>query len=116
MSEDAAMLEALLHLERYGLVLLEQATDLETLQRVADVTGGRTFQALDREQLEQARLGISQLEPELYETISFRPRQSLHYLPVGVALVLFLVYHCLSAVLAWWRHRPAAASAGGGDA
>jgi Ca-activated chloride channel family protein len=93
----------------------EEALDLETLKRVADVTGGRTFQALDREQLEQARQGISQLEPELYETISFRPRQSLHYLPVGFALVLFLIYHSLSAGLAWWRHRPAAAGTGGDD-
>ncbi len=92
----------------------EEALDLETLERVADLTGGRTFQALDREQLERARASISQLEPELYETISFRPKQSLHYLPIGLALMLFLFYHCLSAILAWWRQRPASVTSGGG--
>ncbi len=87
----------------------EEALDTDTLQRVSGLTGGRYFQALDREQLTRAYAAIGELEPELYETISFRPRQSLHWVPVGVALILYLCYH---GVAAWqtWR-RPGAADA-----
>jgi Ca-activated chloride channel family protein len=77
----------------------EEALDLETLERVAEVSGGQTFQALDQEQLRRAYEAIGQLEPELYETISYRPRQSLHWVPVGLVVILYLVYHSLAA----WR-------------
>jgi len=81
----------------------EEALDIDTLQRVSEITGGRYFQALDREQLAQAYLAIGELEPELYETISFRPRQSLHWVPVGVALLLYLCYHSFGAWQTWRR-------------
>jgi Ca-activated chloride channel family protein len=83
----------------------EEALDIDTLQRVSEITGGRYFQALDREQLAQAYLAIGELEPELYETISFRPRQSLHWVPISVALSLYLVYHSLGAWRTWRRLR-----------
>ncbi len=88
----------------------EEALDIATLQRVSEITGGRYFQALDREQLAQAYLAIGELEPELYETISFRPRQSLHWVPVSVALSLYLVYHSLGAWRTWRRMRAANAA------
>ena len=75
----------------------EEALDTDTLQRVSELTGGRYFQAFDREELAQAYTAIGELEPELYETISFRPRQSLHWVPVGVALVLYMLYHSVGA-------------------
>lgn len=77
----------------------EEALDIETLERVSEVTGGRHFQALDQDQLRGAYEAIGELEPELYETISYRPRQSLHWVPVGLAVVLYLIYHSLAA----WR-------------
>jgi len=81
----------------------EEALDTDTLQRVSELTGGRYFQALDHEQLAQAYEAIGELEPELYETISFRPRQSLHWVPVGVALTLYLFYHGFGAWQTWRR-------------
>jgi Ca-activated chloride channel family protein len=75
----------------------EEALDIATLQRVSELTGGRYFQALDREQLAQAYEAIGELEPELYETISFRPRQSLHWVPVSAVFVLYLLYHSFGA-------------------
>ncbi len=81
----------------------EEALDIDTLQRVSEVTGGRYFQALDQRQLADAYLAVSELEPQLYETISFRPRQSLHWVPVSAALSLYLIYHCIGAWQAW-RH------------
>ena len=81
----------------------EEALDIDTLQRVSELTGGRYFQALDQQQLLQAYQTVGELEPELYETISFRPRQSLHWVPVSVALSLYLLYHALGAWRSWRR-------------
>ena len=71
----------------------EDALDLETLSRVSEIAGGRTFQALDQAQMRQAYRTIGELEPELYETISFRPRQSLHWAPMALVAVLYLLFH-----------------------
>jgi Ca-activated chloride channel family protein len=76
----------------------EESLDLETIERVSEVTGGQAFQALDQEQLRQAYLAIGELEPALYETLSFRPRRSLHSAPIGLALLLFWIYHSLRAL------------------
>ena len=81
----------------------EQALDIDTLQRVSEITGGRYFQALDQDELLRAYRAIGELEPELYETISFRPRQSLHWVPLSVALALYLLYHGLGAWRTWRR-------------
>ncbi|MBT4518840.1 MAG: VWA domain-containing protein [Halieaceae bacterium] len=83
----------------------EEALDIETIDRVSEVTGGHSFQAMDRVQLRQAHQTIAKLEPELYETISFRPRQSLHHLPIAAAVVLYWVYHSWGAWRTWRRHR-----------
>lgn len=79
----------------------EEALDTQTLDRVSELTGGKQFQALDQEELQQAYKTIGELEPQLYETISFRPRQSLHWLPIGVALVLYSLYHGLGTWRTW---------------
>ncbi len=81
----------------------EEALDIDTLQRVSEVTGGQYFQALDREALGRAYRAIGELEPELFETISFRPRESLHWVPVGLVLTLYIIYHLWRI----WATRPA---------
>ena len=88
----------------------EEALDLDTIRRVSEVTGGRDFQALDRGQLESAYRAIGELEPELYETVSFRPRQSLHWAPVAVAVGLYWLFHSWGAWRTWraWRRGSAA--------
>jgi Ca-activated chloride channel homolog len=88
----------------------EEALDTATIERVSEVSKGRDFQALDRDQLRQAYQTIGELEPELYETLSFRPRQSLHWVPVALSLCLYLIYHSLGAWQTWrsWRSSNAA--------
>ena len=83
----------------------EEALDLDTITRVSEVTGGRDFQALDRSQLEAAYRTIGELEPELYETVSFRPKQSLHWVPVAIAVGLYWLFHSWGAWRTWrsWR-------------
>lgn len=76
-------------------MLVTPGTDLdpETLQAIADTTGGRYFQATDTAQLEQVYDELDRLEPSVRDTRSFRPLQSLFAWPAGAAL-------CLSALLA----------------
>ena len=88
----------------------EEALDLETIERVSEVTGGQAFQALDQDQLRQAYEVIAEMEPELYETLSFRPRQSLHYVPIALALMLFLIFHTLGAMRNWRQMRTSRAA------
>ena len=103
---DAAKVAAAHNIRIYSIAMGdpttvgEEAIDFKTIERIAEVTGGQAFEALDQLQLEQAYQTIGELEPELYETTSFRPRKSLHYLPIGIALTLFWIYHCVRA----WRY------------
>jgi Ca-activated chloride channel family protein len=79
----------------------EEALDMATILRVSEVTGGQHFEALDQQELTRAYQTIADLEPQLYETISFRPRLSLHWLPISVALVLYTLYHSYGTWRSW---------------
>jgi Ca-activated chloride channel family protein len=79
----------------------EEALDTDTLERVSEVTGGQSFEALDQQALQRAYKTIAELEPELYETISFSPQQSLHWLPISVALILYTLYHSFGTWRTW---------------
>lgn len=69
----------------------EQALDTETLRQVAATTGGEFFLALDREELEKIYVSLDRLEPDVRETISYRPKRPLFHLPVGAVLLLGVV-------------------------
>jgi Ca-activated chloride channel family protein len=105
---DAAKVAAAFNIRIYTIAIGdpasvgEDALDMETIARVSEVSGGQYFQALDQQQLFEAYKAIAELEPELYETTSFRPRQSLHWLPIGIAMLLYTLYHLLGA---WRRGR-----------
>lgn len=71
----------------------EEALDEDTLRRVAEITGGVYFQAIDRQQLIATYTAIAALEPELYETTSFRPRHSMHHIPLALVMLYYLLYH-----------------------
>ena len=70
----------------------ESALDLDVLESIAEVTDGGFYHALDRGQLENAYRDIAQLEPEEYETLSYRPRRTLHHYPLGVIIIGYLVF------------------------
>lgn len=104
---DAAKVAATYHIRIYTIAIGdpasagEEALDMDTIERVSEVTGGQSFQALDQRELQQAYQTIGELEPQLYETISFRPRQSLHWLPLSVALILYSLYHAFWTWRTW---------------
>jgi Ca-activated chloride channel family protein len=80
----------------------EEALDLDVLQSIADITGGGAYQALDRTQLQQIYEDIAELEPEEYETLSFRPRFSLHHYPLVIIVTGYLLFFSLMMI----RSRP----------
>ena len=78
----------------------EEAMDIEVLEKVTALTGGVSYQALNRQELDEIYQRIAQLEPELYESLSYRPTTSLHYYPIiFIACVYCLLYLLLGRVL-----------------
>ena len=72
--------------------------DLEALQDVAEATGGRLFDASDREALESVYRQIDALTPEEIETTSYRPTRPLFFWPLGAAVMLVFAYHLVMAI------------------
>ncbi|MDR9826784.1 VWA domain-containing protein [Vibrio sp. FNV 38] len=68
----------------------EQALDMEVIQQIALRTGGESYEALNREQLIAAYDSINDLEPLLYDSQTYWPKQSLHSHLLGMVLVLYL--------------------------
>lgn len=66
----------------------EQALDVETLQRIAELTEGAYYQALDNQRLITVSQQIAAMEPELFETLNYRPRQQLLQWPVMLLALL----------------------------
>ena len=73
----------------------EQKLDETTLQDIAARTGGRFYRAMDREQLERIYQDLEQLEPQEFETLSYRPKRALFHWPLGSTTILILGYHGL---------------------
>ena len=104
---DAAKVAAAYNIRIYTIAIGdpasvgEEALDIDTIERVTEITGGESFEALDQQALQRAYRTIAELEPDLYETISFRPRQSLHWLPLCVALIFYTLYYGCRTWHAW---------------
>jgi Ca-activated chloride channel family protein len=74
----------------------EEALDISALQRVAEITGGIFYQALDRQQLKEIYQRIGELEPQLFEAQSYRPRTDLHHIPMGLVTLLMSLFMLLT--------------------
>ena len=57
----------------------EEALDLKVLNTISNLTSGATYQAFDKQELEEVYQKIAELEPDEYETLSYRPKVSLHH-------------------------------------
>ncbi len=62
--------------------------DEGTLTRIAELTGGRYFRARNPQELAEIYSLLDQLEPIELDVATYRPRQALGYLPLGLALLL----------------------------
>lgn len=93
---DAAKVAAAYNIKIYTIAIGdpqavgEKKVDLEVLNTIAEVTGGANFQALDRDELQQVYQQIDQLEPQLFDSKSFRARTSVHHYPLIIMLLVYL--------------------------
>ena len=65
--------------------------DEETLQEIAEMTGGQYFQAKDEVRLQEIYTEVDKLEPIEYEETENRPTTLLYYYPLSAALGLLLL-------------------------
>ncbi|SFU02257.1 Ca-activated chloride channel family protein [Algoriphagus locisalis] len=65
--------------------------DEQTLQEIAEMTGGQYFQAKDEQRLQEIYAEVDKLEPIEYEEEENRPTTLLYYYPLGAALGLLLL-------------------------
>ena len=76
----------------------EAKMDLDVLETIASTTGGAAFFAEDRAELEDIYRRIDALTPEEIETTSYRPTRPLYYWPLGLAVILTILYHAMLVV------------------
>lgn len=65
--------------------------DEATLEYIANTTGGRYFRARNPKELLDIYALLDELEPIEQDAEVFRPRQTLYYWPLGIAMVLSLL-------------------------
>ena len=91
----------------FGMRLLRQASDFDpaTLERIAEVTGGRYFAAGSREELEAVYAELDRLEPNRRDERRYRPQRALFVWPAALALLLSVVLVMLETgpVASPWR-------------
>ncbi|MFM2580934.1 vWA domain-containing protein [Vibrio fortis] len=68
----------------------EVALDMETIRRIAEESGGSAFEALNRDELQKAYAEIGELEPQLYESTTYRPKQTIHHHLMAIVVVMYL--------------------------
>ena len=64
-----------------------------TLEAIAKATGGTSFLALDRDQLDGIYRSIDEIEKVDLQTASYRPRRPLFQWPLGIAALLLIAFY-----------------------
>lgn len=77
----------------------EDKLDEAALRDVASVTGGSFFRALDRVQLADIYRQLDQIETRRIDTVGFRPRRDIYWVPLGAGLLLTLIAHAALLLL-----------------
>nr|WP_010130585.1 VWA domain-containing protein [Microbulbifer agarilyticus] len=88
---------------RFGARRVNPSRDLdsETLQAIADKTGGKYFRAHNPQELAQIYQELDRLEPVEQEAETYRPLKSLYVWPLGLALLLALIWSSLPFIGNW---------------
>jgi Ca-activated chloride channel family protein len=82
----------------------EDKVDLDALQRIADITGGRAFRALGKEEdLVDVYQTLDRITPEKVKREIYRPQRDFFWIPLAVALLIFTLYHSLALLIAMLR-------------
>lgn len=78
----------------------ENKLDTATLQKIAELTGGRYFFGQDQNALQDIYATLDRITPANQKTLSWRPRTELFAYPLGAALALLLAYHGIAWAMA----------------
>lgn len=87
----------------------EEKLDEASMRKVAEVTDGDFFLALNRTELEGIYQRLDEIETREVKTVSHQPRRDLYYWFVAAALLLSMASH-LATLLTSRAHAPAKAS------
>ncbi|MGF1755263.1 VWA domain-containing protein [Vibrio makurazakiensis] len=79
----------------------EQAIEMEVIDKIANITGGESFLAMSPSQLSDIYEVINQIEPIVFESYTFRNKESFHYLPILIALFHQLIFMAFSSYWNW---------------
>ncbi|WP_086967617.1 VWA domain-containing protein [Vibrio coralliirubri] len=77
----------------------EQAIDMEAIDAVAKLAGGQSFLAMSPTELDNVYDTINELEPSVFESYRYQPKQSLHYVPLLIAFIYHLVFMVVRSIL-----------------
>ena len=83
----------------------EDLFDEAALREISRITGGVFFRADDRDSLEAVYEELDELEPQQYETLSYRPTIALYQYPTGGLVLLVLLYHTVMWLTTTLRRR-----------
>lgn len=83
----------------------EDLFDEAALREIANITGGSYMKANDRKALLAAYEKLDEIEPQEFETLSYRPKRPLYFWPLSAALLLLFLYHSLMAVSTLFRKK-----------
>lgn len=70
----------------------ESALDIPVLEDIAKISDGRFFLGLNRNELVGIYDELDRIEPELVESLAYRPTRSLFHYPLGVAIGLAILF------------------------
>ncbi|MCX5518408.1 VWA domain-containing protein [Kaistia defluvii] len=87
----------------------EDKLDEAALKDVASTTGGGYYRALDRQQLATIYDELDRIETRKVDTVTFRPKTELYWIPLGALVILSMLGEGL--LLVRWPHRRAAMTA-----
>lgn len=75
----------------------EKALDLPLLKNISDITGGQFFVALNGDELNAIYDELDRIEPVLLDTVSYRPKVNVFYIPIvlllGLNILLMLIFN-----------------------
>ncbi len=91
----------------FGARRVNPSEDLDeaSLKAIAQTTGGQYFRARDPAQLVGIYAKLDALEPVADKSQTYRPQQTLYYWPLGVALVLSMLWAATASAPAFSRRR-----------
>jgi Ca-activated chloride channel family protein len=77
----------------------EDKLDETALKDVASATGGGFFRALDRDELARIYDRLDGIETRRIDTVTFRPRKDIYWVPLAAALLVSLLAQAVHLLL-----------------